>query len=84
MRGRQLTSADGEMAARVARVSRVMPAVMASADPPAMLSRSIVQGFDHALTVRLAKQLLEQAAVGEAFGHVEGQQRAEDKDDRRS
>ena len=87
MRGRQLMSADGEMAARVARVSdvmRVMPAVMAPADPPAMLSRSIVHGFDHALTMRRAEQLLEQPAFGEAFGHVKGQQRAEDKDDRRS
>jgi hypothetical protein len=87
MRGRQLMSADGEMAARVARVSdvmRVMPAVTASADPPAMLSRSIVQRFDHTLTMRRAKQLLEQPAVGEAFGHVEGEQRAEDKDDGRS
>jgi hypothetical protein len=87
MRGRQLMSADGEMAARVARVSdvtRVMPAVTVSADPPAMLSRSIVQRFDHTLTMRRAKQLLEHPAVGEAFGHVEGEQRAEDKDDGRS
>jgi hypothetical protein len=43
-----------------------------------------VQGFDHALTMRRAEKLLEQAAIGEAFGHVEGEQRAEHKDNRRS
>jgi hypothetical protein len=43
-----------------------------------------VQRFDHTLTMRRAKQLLEQPPVGEAFGHVEGEQRAEDKDDGRS